>query len=85
MKIEHNSREAFYRSPFGAACCSSEVTLRLAISEGGIPSSVQLVIKEDDGNEQYLDMAYVFEVNGSSIYSVTLTMPEEPSLLWYYF
>jgi len=85
MKIEHNSREAFYRSPFGAACCGSEVTLHLAISEGGIPSSVQLVIKEDDSQEQSLDMAYIFEVNGSSIYSVSLTMPYAPNLMWYYF
>ena len=43
MKIEHNSRNEFYRTPFGAVTDKQSVCIRLGISGGGIPNSVTLV------------------------------------------
>lgn len=34
MKIEHDSHTAFCRTPFGAAPCVSDVTLRLMVGDG---------------------------------------------------
>ena len=85
MKIEHNSRNTFYRTPFGAVTEGTSVTLSLAVSECGIPWLVQLMIKEDNGEWQYIDMAYTFDVNGSNIYTATAKMPSTPALMWYAF
>lgn len=85
MNIEHNSREDFYRQPFGAVTCGSEIRLRLSVSGAGIPSAVRLIYKEDAGEEQKLDMPYQFEVGDYCIYSVVLTVPQKPGLIWYYF
>ena len=85
MNIEHNSRQKFYREPFGAVTCGTEVTFRLAVSEAGIPSAVRLVYKRDGGAEKRVDMPYTFDVGGHCIYSVSVKMPEEAGLIWYYF
>ncbi len=86
MHAEHNSREKFYRSPFGAVRCSTEIKLRLALSNAGIPGAVRLVIREDSSEtEQCVDMAFVFTVGENSIYEADVRMPEKSCLMWYYF
>ena len=84
MDIEHNSREKFYRFPFGAVTCGGEVRLRLAVSGAGIPSAVRLVYMEDGKGEVRKDMPYIFDVGDHCIYSVN-EMPEKAGLVWYYF
>lgn len=86
MNIEHHSRKLFYRRPFGAVTCGSEIRFRLAVMNAGIPSAVRLVYMIDGiDTENRIDMAYVFEISDSSIYSVNLKMPETTGLVWYYF
>lgn len=85
MRIEHNSRSEFYRTPFGAVTNGSEVQLRLAVSDAGIPTSVRLIFRPDGGNETFSDMAYETSINGSSVYSAKITMPNEPCIVWYWF
>lgn len=85
MKIEHNSRLDFYRNPFGAVTSGTEVQLRLAVSDAGIPSSVQLIYQIDGENEIAADMPYEMTVNGSSVYFSKIKMPDEPCLVWYWF
>ena len=85
MDIEHNSREKFYRYPFGAVTCGTEVRFRLSVSEAGIPSAVRLVYKEDGKDEIRVDMPYMFDVSNHCIYSVSVKMPETAGLVWYYF
>ncbi len=85
MKIEHNSRTNFYRSPFGAVVCGTEITLRLAVSDGGIPSAVRLIYQVDGEDETAVDMPYELTVNGSSVYSAKIKAPETPGLIWYWF
>ena len=85
MDIEHNSREKFYRRPFGAVTCGTEIRFRIAVSGAGIPSEVKLVIKRDGEEEHRFDMSYMFDVNGHCIYSVKVKMPDTAGLVWYYF
>lgn len=85
MTIEHNSREKFYRRPFGAVRCGTEVRFRISASGIGIPNAVRFVYKRDDGDEIRVNMAYLFDLDDHCIYSVKVTMPEEAGLIWYYF
>ncbi|MDD6482987.1 MAG: glycoside hydrolase family 13 protein [Clostridiales bacterium] len=85
MKIEHNSRALFYRSPFGAVECETEVRIRLSVEGVGIPNAIRLVYIEDGGEEKKVDMPYIFEVDDNIIYSVEVKMPAKTGLVWYYF
>lgn len=85
MVIEHNSREKFYRRPFGAVECGTEVRFRISASDIGIPNAVRLVYKRDGGDEIRVNMAYLFNQADDSIYSVKVKMPDTPGLIWYYF
>lgn len=85
MEIEHNSRQEFFRSPFGAVTCGTEVRLRISANGVGIPRAVKLVYKTDNGEEIYRDMPYIFSILGSCIYETTIRVPDEAGLIWYYF
>lgn len=85
MDIEHNSRELFYRSPFGAVTCGTEICFKLAVSGVGIPLAIRLIYKQDAGEEIKVDMPFVFTMSTHSIYSVMVKMPEIAGLVWYYF
>ena len=85
MKIEHNSRLEFYRTPFGAVTCKTEITLKLAVSGAGIPSSVKVKWNFDGEEQQDADMSYVFSIGDMSVYSAKLTAPEKTGLIWYHF
>ncbi len=90
MQIEHNSRERFYRKPFGAVTCGTRIRLRVTVEGMGIPNAVRLVYKLDSEEEEHrMDMPYLFSMGeamgGTSIYSVYLDAPSEAGLIWYYF
>ena len=85
MNIEHNSREKIYRSPFGAVTCGTEVRIRLAVDDIGIPNAVRLVCIEDGKDERRIDMPYLFSLSSYNIYSVNVKMPDTAGLIWYYF
>ncbi len=85
MDIEHNSREEFYRTPFGAVTCGTEIRFRLSVTGAGIPSAVRLVIKRDGQEEVRKDMPYMFDLSDHCIYAVNVKMPETAGLVWYYF
>jgi len=85
MNIEHNSREEFYRFPYGAVTCGTDVRIRLAIDDVGIPNAVRLVYIEDGKEEKKVDMPYIFSLSDHCIYSVSIKMPQKAGLIWYYF
>ncbi len=84
MKIEHNSRELFYRTPFGAAVKQTPVTMRIALSDFGIPKYVKLHYEFGEKTES-VNMSYVFNISNACIYESTLTLPEQTGLFHYYF
>ena len=67
MDIEHNSREEFYRYPFGAVTCGTKIRFRLSVAEAGIPNAIHLVYTPDGKDEIRVDMPYVFELSDHSI------------------
>ena len=85
MKIEHNSHSLFYREPFGAKPAGEKVRLRLGISDAGIPNAVRMVYHTTSGEEETKNMPYVLELGDFCFYEITLTLPKEPCVLWYYF
>lgn len=84
MKAEHNSQSLIYRKPFGAAAVGSEITLRLSLTDVGIPSYVKL-FREFLGKTESLDMHYVFEASGVYFYETKFMLPQKTGLLYYWF
>lgn len=80
MKAEHNSHSLFYRNPFGAAECESEVTISIAIEDIGIPKRIELVT-----DNERLGMYYTQSVGEYNIYTAKLTLPKKPCKVYYYF
>ena len=83
MHIFHNSQNLIYRSPFGAVKTNDTVMLRLDIDADEKPCGVMLRVWFDS-EEALLPM---LEKRGSFgyIYTITITAPEKPGILWYSF
>ena len=85
MKIEHNSQNRFYRTPFGAVTNSSEVKIRLGIADGGIPNAVRLVYIDKNENENELKMSYITDIGGYCMYEAVIPPQKKCGNVWYYF
>lgn len=83
MKLEHNSRSLFYRTPFGAVECGKRVTLSLAVAGAGIPNGITLVAENNKGEERH-NMPYCTSVGEYCIYSCEIDAAECGNI-WYYF
>lgn len=84
MKIEHNSRASLYRTPFGAVTKNTPITIRLALSDFGIPKHIKIVYsfkKETHSKNMY----YISEVAGTYIYEAIINAPDDTGLMNYYF
>lgn len=77
MMIFHDSRSGIYRFPTGAVACGQ--TVSLSVRATGIRRA-QLRVWWNNAEELH-DMHPI----GGDLYTVSLTMPELPGLLWYYF
>ena len=84
MKAEHNSQSLIYREPFGAATVGSEITLRLSLTDAGIPQYVKL-FREFGGKTESFNMHYVFEASGVCFYETKFMLPKKTGLLHYWF
>ena len=77
MFIEHNSHELFYRKPFGAVPADTELELRISVSGIGIPHGVKCVLCRDGGENEYIDMSYLFTICEKSVYGCILIYSNE--------
>ena len=84
MKIEHNSHNAFCRTPFGAAPCISDVTLRLLLDDSIWPQTV-LLHNAAAEKTSALPMHFHSHMLGMNIFEAVLTLPSAPCLVHYYF
>lgn len=83
--IYHNSHDEFYRSPFGAVPCGTEVKLRLKVVAENHVEGANIVWQVNEA-EQTPGAMELVETNGPErIYQGTLKAPLKPSLIWYYF
>ena len=89
----HNSHELFYRNPFGAIPCGTEVTLRLRVLEPS-PDRVALQVRWEqvlgttDRITPYAEMPMFPEEDnqdGSQVFQGSFTVPDTPGLIWYTF
>lgn len=81
--IIHNSHSTEFRSPFGAVSCHTAISLSLAVS---VPvTQVTLRLWRDGQGEELKPMQYEHHHDGYDWYRVTVSMPAEPGLIWYYF
>ena len=81
MKIIHDSRNAEYREPFGAAQTGTKVSLAIEISDPA-PEAVRLMLWHGDDPEiHYLDM----KEEGEGRYAASFSLPDEGCLVWYAF
>lgn len=84
MQVLHQSHQAYYRSPFGAAVVLRTVTLRLWVRAQELPKRVVLRLWREKGGEQKIEMRPSVKEDGA-IYEAEAVMPSEPQLVWYYF
>lgn len=85
MKVEHNSRNLFYKSPFGAITNEQSATIRIGIEGGGIPERVCLVYTDRKKIEHNVPMSYVTEIGGFCMYEATIPPQDECGNIWYMF
>ncbi len=84
MKIEHNSRASLYRTPFGSVTKNTPITLRIALSDFGIPMHIKVVYDFKETTKEQ-NMHYVFEIAGTYVYEAVINAPDNTGLMHYYF
>ncbi len=77
MELFHDSRQARYRYPFGAAAVGTTAHLAL---DAQLPQGSRVTLRLWWDGEQLLPMEA-----GEGGFSVSVPLPETPGLLWYYF
>ncbi|BBB90380.1 MAG TPA: bifunctional glycogen debranching protein GlgX/4-alpha-glucanotransferase [Methylomusa anaerophila] len=87
--IMHDSQDLRYRSPFGAASCRSTITLRLSIDRQEFSATADAVIlrtwRDRTGESLKVMVVTREEASGRQWYETSITAPDEPGHLWYYF
>ncbi len=84
MILTHDAYNERYRRPFGAAPCGTQVTLTLKTSGAGRGTRCSLELVVEDGDNTLLPMPAQYFANDAE-YSITVTMPEKPGLVFYRF
>lgn len=80
-KLKHDSQSEKYRWPQGARPCGSCVRLRISAPEG---ANCTLRLWTEKGEEK-LPMRLRGYMDDAFLYEITLSLPEEPVILWYTF
>ncbi len=82
ISVMHDSRNPYYRQPFGARPAGEEVCLALDI-RGARPEKVLLRVWS--GSEQTVDMTAANVSEEKISYKAQLRLSDKPGLVWYYF
>lgn len=85
LDVIHNSQELFYRNPFGAVECESEIDIKIKINKKHTVSFIKLNFLNDSGKESEMEMKQKHEEDEFFIYSTCLKIPEQVGLYWYNF
>ncbi|MBR1454369.1 MAG: glycoside hydrolase family 13 protein, partial [Lachnospiraceae bacterium] len=86
MKVYFNSRDEFYKKPFGAVKTGTTVTFRVRVSEKikGIKCYMAMW-KQDTKLPDVIMEKEREEENGDTIYFAKFKTPSEETVLWYHF
>ena len=85
LKICHDSHLPVYRQPFGAAEAGSDVMLSLSLEGDETAAGVFVRLWMDEAGERVVPMTATGEGSRVAYYRAVVKMPEEGTLLWYYF
>ncbi len=86
MKVYYNTRDEYYRKPFGAVKTGTVVTFRLRVSDH--IKSLKCYIAMWKQSEKLPDIEMEkekIEENGDMIYIAKFKTPSEPAVYWYHF
>ena len=86
MKVYYNSRDEFYKNPFGAVKVGTVVTFRLRISEHikALKCYIAMWKQNDRLPDVEMEKERIDE-NGDAIYVAKFKTPKDPAVLWYHF
>lgn len=82
--VNHNSHDSFYRMPFGAVTCNTNIKLRLKVLCKEEVKSVQLRLWQNS-REISIKMEQLEQGDSAKIYEAEFNSGNVPGLLWYYF
>ena len=85
MRVYFNSRDEFYKNPFGAVKVGTEVVFRLRVSEPIRALKCFIAMWQNDKKLPEVEMEKESEENGDFIYVAKYKAPKEPALIWYHF
>ena len=85
LNIFHDSHLPVYRQPFGAAEADSNVMLSLSVEGDETVVGAFVRLWMDESGERIVPMKQIGEGGSVAYYRAVVQMPEEGTLLWYYF
>lgn len=85
IQVIHNSHDSFFRKPFGAAPCETEVQLRLEVYHSEHQNVACILQLHEGVNAKQLEMKQEKKEEGKSIYTVQYRTPQNAMVVWYYF
>lgn len=86
MKVYYNSRDEFYKSPFGAVKTGTVVTFKIRVSDHIKALKCYIAMWNQNDRLPDVEMEKDKETeNGDIIYSAKFKTPAEPGVLWYHF
>ena len=85
MRVYFNSRDEFYRHPFGAVKTGTEVTFRLKVIDHIKGLKCYIAMWQDDNKLPEIEMEKESEENNEVIYVAKFKTPKDPALIWYHF
>lgn len=89
--IKFNSQSTEYKSPYGAVPCGETVRFNIKIKKSSFIKNVSINILKDNKENPYsplshvFKMTFIYEEENYNIYSYEFTIPDKPSLYFYYF
>ena len=86
MKVYYNSRDEFYKSPYGAVKVGTTVTFRIRVSEQikALKCYIAMWMQNDRLSDLEMEKESV-EDNGDVIYVAKFKTPSEEAVIWYHF
>ena len=85
MRVYFNTRDEYYRHPFGAVKIGTEVTFRIRVSDHLRGLKCFVAMWKDDEKLPDIEMEKECEDNGDIIYIAKYKTPKESSIIWYHF
>ena len=83
MRLYHDSRDPFYRWPFGAVSCGQRVRVRLRVEADQAPDLV--FVRTWNGAETRSAMRMLGAQEGGYLYEAEIETCDHPCLMWYRF